>query len=174
MRASAFFVHRLAIIAAFTVPGPLFAQAAGEGSVSLPLGSVAPSAALQDLEGNSVDLIDYVRGKPALIEFWAAWCEQCEALQPQLDRIQAEHGEQMNVVVVAVGVAQSLRRVKRHIEDHDPGYPYLYDARGAAVRAYNAQTTSIVVMLDSDGNVAYTGVGTSQDLVGAAEELLRR
>ena len=60
MRASAF-VHRLAIIAAFTVPGPLFAQAAGEGSVSLPLGSVAPSAALQDLEGNSVDLIDYVR-----------------------------------------------------------------------------------------------------------------
>jgi predicted transcriptional regulator len=80
----------------------------------------------------------------------------------------------MNVVVVAVGVAQSLRRVKRHIEDHDPGYPYLYDARGAAVRAYNAQTTSIVVMLDSDGNVAYTGVGTSQDLVGAAEELLRR
>ncbi|HIA73025.1 MAG TPA: TlpA family protein disulfide reductase, partial [Gemmatimonadetes bacterium] len=116
----------------------------------------------------------YIKGTPALIEFWASWCEQCEVLQPQLDRIQAEHGEQMKIVAVAVGVAQSLRRVKRHFEDHNPGYPYLYDARGAAVRAYNAQTTSIVVMLDSDGKVAYTGVGTSQDLVGAAQELLRR
>jgi len=29
-------------------------------------------------------------------------------------------------------------------------------------------------MLDSDGKVVYTGVGTSQDLVGAAQELLKR
>ena len=167
-------ILRLAIIAILAAPGPIWAQVAGEGSVSLPYGSVAPGAALQDLEGNSVDLIDYIKGKPALIEFWASWCEQCEVLQPQLDRIQAEHGEQIKIVAVAVGVAQSLRRVKRHFEDHNPGYPYLYDARGAAVRAYNAQTTSIVVMLDSDGKVVYTGVGTSQDLVGAAQELLRR
>ena len=131
-------ILRLAIIAIIAAPGPIWAQVAGEGSVSLPFGSVAPGAALQDLEGNSVD------------------------------------GEEIKIVAVAVGVAQSLRRVKRHYEDHNPGYPFLYDARGAAVRAYNAQTTSIVVMLDSDGKVAYTGVGTSQDLVGAAQELLRR
>jgi predicted transcriptional regulator len=78
----------------------------------------------------------------------------------------------VNVVAVAVGVSQSVRRVKRHLEDHDPGYPYLWDARGAAVRAYNATTTSIVVMLDEAGKVAYTGVGTQQDLVGAVERLL--
>lgn len=167
------FVPGLTVVIGLAVPGLLIAQAGGEGSVSLPLGSEAPGAALQDLDGNAVNLNDYIQGKPALIEFWASWCEQCEALQPQLDQIQLEHGEQMKIVAVAVGVAQSLRRVKRHIEDHDPGYPFLYDARGAAVRAYNAQTTSIVVMLDRDGKVAYTGVGTSQDLVGAAQELLR-
>jgi thiol-disulfide isomerase/thioredoxin len=113
-----------------------------------------------------------VRGKPALIEFWATWCELCEALQPQLDRIQVEHGDELNVVAVAVGVAQTVRRVRRHLDDHDPGYTYLWDARGAAVRAYNATTTSIVVMLDSEGNVAYTGVGADQDLIGAVRELL--
>jgi thiol-disulfide isomerase/thioredoxin len=127
---------------------------------------------VEDLDGNAVDLIDYVRGKPALIEFWATWCELCEALQPQLDRIQVEHGDELNVVAVAVGVAQTVRRVRRHLDDHDPGYTYLWDARGAAVRAYNATTTSIVVMLDSEGNVAYTGVGADQDLIGAVRELL--
>lgn len=146
---------------------------AQSGGVSLDVGTPAPAAELEDLDGATVQLLDFVEpGKPALIEFWATWCEQCEELQPQLDRIQAEYGDRVNVVAVAVGVAQSVRRVKRHIEDHDPGYPYLYDARGAAVRAYNAATTSIVVMVDGEGKVAYTGVGTEQDLVAAVERLL--
>jgi len=144
----------------------------GEGQVSLPIGTVGPGAALQDLQGNAVDLSTYVRGKPAIIEFWATWCEICETLQPQLDRIQAQHGQRINIVAVAVGVAQTPRRVERHLEEHDPGYAVLFDARGAAVRAYNATTTSIVVMLDAEGKVAYTGVGAEQDLVGAAQRLL--
>ncbi len=76
------------------------------------------------------------------------------------------------MAAVPVAVSLSFRRVPRHLEDHDPGYPYLYDARGAAVRAYNATTTSIVVMLDAEGKVAYTGVGVDQDILGAAEALL--
>ena len=149
------------------------AQAGGEGGVSLPIGSDAPTAALEDLDGNAVDLATYVpRGKPAIIEFWATWCELCEALQPQLDRIQSMHGDDVNIVAVAVGVAQTVRRIQRHLADHDPGYPYLFDARGAAVRAYNATTTSIVVMLDAQGKVVYTGVGGQQDLTGAVERLL--
>ena len=71
-----------------------------------------------------------------------------------------------------MGVSQSVRRVKRHLEEHDPGYPFLFDKRGAAVRAYSATTTSIVVMLDRYGKVAYTGVGTDQDLMGAVGRLL--
>jgi len=78
----------------------------------------------------------------------------------------------MNIVAVAVGVSQSVRRVKRHLEEHDPGYPFLWDARGAAVRAYDATTTSIVVMLDEQGKVAYTGVGPSQDLIEAAHRIM--
>jgi thiol-disulfide isomerase/thioredoxin len=161
------------IALALLVAAPFSVSAqSGVGEVALPLGTAAPGAALQDLDGNAVDLANYVKGKPAIIEFWATWCELCERLQPQLDRIQAQHGQQINIVAVAVGVAQTPRRVERHLEEHDPGYPYLFDARGAAVRAYNAQTTSIVVMLDSQGKVVYTGVGAEQDLVGAAERLL--
>lgn len=163
---------RIVLTLLLTLPISARGQAGGEVSVSLPFGVQGPGAAVEDLDGNNVDLIDYVKGKPALIEFWATWCELCEALQPQLDEIQLKYGERMNVVAVAVGVAQSVRRVRRHLEEHDPGYPYLWDARGAAVRAYNATTTSIVVMLDGDGKVVYTGVGASQDLTGEVRRLL--
>jgi thiol-disulfide isomerase/thioredoxin len=120
-----------------------------------------------------VEILDYVRGKPTLLEFWATWCENCEALQPQMDRIQAEYGDRVNVVAVAVAVSQTVRRVKRSLEEHDPGYPYLWDAGGAAVRAYKAPTTSVVVILDADGKVVYTGSGGGQDLMAAVAAVLR-
>jgi thiol-disulfide isomerase/thioredoxin len=163
----------VALTSLLTAPQAALAQA-GEGAVSLPIGTQAPAATLEDLEGNPVELLDVVAGKPALIEFWATWCEQCEALQPQLDGIHATYGDQLNIVAVAVGVAQTPRRVQRHLEDHDPGYPYLFDSEGAAVRAYKAPTTAVVVLLDGAGKVVYTGAGPGQDLRGAVERLLAR
>jgi thiol-disulfide isomerase/thioredoxin len=155
-------------LGAILVPGVTAGQ-----DISLPLGTQAPAAALEDLEGNPVQILDYVEeGKPTLIEFWASWCENCEALQPQLDQIHAELGSRVNVVAVAVAVSQSQRRVRRHVEDHGIEYPYLWDGQGEAVKAYEIPGTSIVVILDGSGAVAYTGSGRDQDLVGEIAKLL--
>lgn len=144
----------------------------GQG-VSLPLGSQAPAAMLEDLDGNPVQILDHVGGgKPALIEFWASWCENCEALQPQLDQIQEQYGSQVNVIAVAVAVSQSQRRVKRHVEDHRIEYAYLWDGEGEAVKAYDIPGTSIVVILDGEGKVTYTGAGRDQDLIGEVRKLV--
>jgi len=146
---------------------------AGENVVGPPVGSAAPSVRLEDLKGDTVQLLDYVKqGQPALIEFWATWCDNCRALQPQMDEIQKRFGDRMSVVAVAVAVAQTPRRVRRHLASHDPGYPYVWDGDGAAVRAYHAPTTSVVVMLDANRHVVYTGVGPDQDLVGEVSKLI--
>ena len=153
------------------LPATASAQS-GEGQVSLAIGTQAPDVVLEDLDGNELNLLSVVDGRPALLEFWATWCENCEALQPQLDRIHEVHGDELAVVAVAVAVSQSQRRVRRHVEQHGAGYPYLWDGKGDAVRAYNATTTSVVVLLNADGTVAYTGVGGDQDLLAAVDALL--
>jgi thiol-disulfide isomerase/thioredoxin len=158
------------LLAAFALLGAV--EAAAQSGVSLALGTAAPDVTLEDLDGNQVRLMDVVAGRPALIEFWASWCEQCEALQPTVDEVQARFGDRVQIVAVAVAVAQSQRRVRRHVEEHGADYPYLWDAKGEAVRAYQAAATSIVVLLDAEGQVAYTGVGPSQDLVAEVAALL--
>ena len=150
---------------------PMGAHAQDEG-LGLPAGTQAPDAQVEDLDGNTVSLLDLVGGGPALIEFWASWCEQCELLQPQIDEIQERFADRITVVAVAVAVNQSTRRVRRHVDQHAPGYAFVYDAKGEAVRAYQALTTSIVVLIDGDGRIVSTGVGPRQPLVEAVEGML--
>lgn len=141
--------------------------------VSLPLGTQGPAAALEDLDGNPVDLLDFVEeGKPALIEFWASWCHECEALDPVMARVQEAFGDRASVVAVAVAVSQSQRRVRKHVEDQSTSHTFLWDGEGNAVRNYKVPGTSVVVILDSQGKVAYTGSGPDQDLLGAMEKVL--
>lgn len=142
--------------------------------VGLPVGTVGSNSLVQDLDGNDLNLLDLADGKPVLLEFWASWCENCEALQPQMDQIQAEYGDEIAVVAVAVAVSQTLRRVKRHVEAEGHEYPYVWDVSGAAVRDYKAPTTSVVVILAADGTVTYTGVGGDQDLLTPVTEVLNR
>ena len=141
--------------------------------MGLPSGSSAPEASLVDLDGNPAELLDFIgKGKPALVEFWAHWCGQCRRLQPEMDRVQATYGNQVNVVAVAVAVSQTPDQIKRHLEEHSPGYPYLFDGNGEAVRNYNVPGTAVVLIFDGEGKVVYNGAGGSQDLVGALREIL--
>ena len=62
------------VIASGVGVAPLVAQA-GTGQVSLAIGTPGPNPVVQDLEGGEVELHDYLEGRPAVLEFWASWCE---------------------------------------------------------------------------------------------------
>lgn len=154
--------------------GPLapvgYAQAAN--AVGLPVGTTPDPVTVEDLDGNDVDLSRYVGRRPVLLEFWATWCEVCEALAPTMEAAYDRYGDRVDFVVVAVGVNQSPRSIRRHLERHPSSFQFLFDARGRATRAYKAPTTAYVVILGADGRVAYTGVGADQDLVTALARVL--
>ncbi|MBR9989952.1 MAG: TlpA family protein disulfide reductase [Gemmatimonadetes bacterium] len=145
------------------------APATGQ-DVGLPLGTVPDAVQLEDLDGNAVDLATVVGRKPVLIEFWATWCPLCEALEPRLEAAKKEHGDALEILIVAVGVNQTPRSIRRHVDRHTPPGRLLFDGRGRAARAYKAPTTSYVVALNARGQVVYTGVGDNQDIAGAARK----
>jgi len=140
--------------------------------VGIKRGAEAPAVEVEDLDGNAVDLGDVIGAKPVLLEFWATWCENCEALAPSMERALRTFGDRVEFIAVAVGVGQSQRSVRRHFEQHPAGHRVLFDKHGEAVRAYSAPTTSYVVIVDGAGRVAYTGVGGRQDLEAAVREVL--
>ena len=149
------------------VLAPTAVAAQERGELGIALGERPERVEIEDLQGNKVSLAQYVEGRPALIEFWARWCELCEALHPQMVDVQARYGDRVAFVAIAVAVAQSQRSVRRHLEGMPMGFPVLWDEGGRAVRAFLAPGTSYIVVLDAEGMVVYTGSGANQDIEAA-------
>jgi thiol-disulfide isomerase/thioredoxin len=150
-----------------TALAPRHALAQDE-QVGLARGTIVHPVQIEDLEGRTVDLGQVFGRKPVLVEFWATWCANCSALEPRMRAAYQRYGSQVEFVVVAVGVNQTLASVKRHVAQHAlPANRVLWDANGAAVRAFQTPATSYVAILDRQGKVAYTGIGPDQDLEAA-------
>ncbi len=157
------------VVAAMLVGG---AHAQERGEVGIAVGETPNLPSIEDLDGEPVDLAAHVGERPLLLEFWASWCEQCEALQPSMDAAFERYGDEVGFFAVAVAVAQTRRAVRRHLERHAIPFPMLWDTRGNATRAFLAPATAYVVILDAEGRVAYTGIGPQQDIVGAVGAVL--
>ncbi len=149
------------------VLSPAAAAAQARGEIGIALGERPELVEIEDLDGNKVSLADYVGGRPALVEFWAIWCDLCEALHPQMVEVHSRYGDRVAFLAVAVGVSQSQRSVRRHLERTPTEFPTLWDDRGLAVRAFLAPGTSYIVVLDAEGRVTYTGSGAGQDIEAA-------
>jgi thiol-disulfide isomerase/thioredoxin len=157
------------VVAALSLAAPRLARAQDSG---LPLGSTAPSAMLQTLDGKTVDLAQVVGKGPAVVEFWATWCENCEHLLPTLQRAYTTYGKRVKFVGVSVSVNQSVQRVKLHVAKHGVPGMQLFDTKGEATGKWDVPATSHVVVLDKRGRVVYTGVGGTQDLDAAIRKAL--
>jgi len=141
--------------------------------VGLEIGRIPASAIVQDMQGAAVDLAaTYVGKKPIIVEFWATWCPICEALLPRMQAAQQRYGTQVAFVVVGVGVNQSRASMQRHLDRHPMPFTFYFDNNGAAVRAFEAPSTSYIVALDARGRVVYTGSGEDQDVEAAARRAI--
>ena len=156
-------------IAAAALSGMLLlgAGAAVAQESGLALGARAPAVVVKDLDGLPVDLGRYIGSRPVLLEFWATWCEVCQALLPTVRAARQEFGDRVEFFGVNVTVNQTRDRVRRYLVAEHPPFRTLYDEDGVSTRAYAAPTTSYIVIIDRKGKVAYTGTGASQDLVTA-------
>ncbi len=145
---------------------------AGGQESGIPVGSKAPAAAVQTLDGKAVDLASYVGKSPMLIEFWAFWCPSCKEMEPMLLSLQKKYGSRVRFVGVAVSVNQSPARVKAYTAKRGYRHETLFDTNGNATEAYDVPATSYVVVVDRQGKVVYTGLGGKQDIEAAIKKAL--
>jgi thiol-disulfide isomerase/thioredoxin len=155
-----------ALVLAFT---PASARAQDLG---IEVGSAAPGAKVQTLDGKEADLSQYIGKTPVVMEFWATWCPNCKELEPTIKAMSTKYGSKVAFVGIAVSVNQNAALAKRYVEKHGLNWTQVFDTKGSATEAYDVPATSYVVLVDKAGKVVYTGVGGKQDLEAAIRKIM--
>ena len=149
------------------VGAPLTAQ-----EIGIAVGSVAPAAKLETLDGKPADLSQFIGKGPVVIEFWATWCPSCKELEPSMLAAQKKYAGKVQFVGVAVSVNESPELVRRYTQKHGLAGAQFYDRKGVAIDAYDVPATSFVVVIGKNGKVVYSGLGGKQDLNAAIRKAL--
>jgi thiol-disulfide isomerase/thioredoxin len=146
------------------------ATLAAQHAIDLPVGATATDMKLETLDGKPANLAPWIGKKPLLIEVWATWCENCEALAPRMIEAKKKYGDRMQFLGVAVSFTQSPARVKAHMEKHGFDLLTLYDRKGEADVIYGVKATSTVIVIDKAGKIVYAGAGGDQDIEAAVKK----
>jgi len=119
----------------------------GETGSSL-LNHSAPEIDVKTLDGQRMRLAD-LRGRPVLLDFWAAWCGPCRHELPSIAKLAAEYRDQGLVVL---GVNDEGRGKARDFATKNGlAFAILDDADRKMYRAYHVHAIPSVFLIPSTG-----------------------
>jgi peroxiredoxin len=159
-------------------------------STMLPLGTKAPDFRLPDTEGRMVSLRDEGSGAPALlVVFMCNHCPYVKHVRKGFVELVKEYQKKgVKVVGISSNDAESYpddspEAMARDAKEHGYTFPYLYDERQEAAKAYRAACTPDFFLFDGQKRLAYRGQMdasrpgndfpvTGKDLRGALDAVL--
>ena len=110
----------------------------------------APALPTEVLSGHRVDL-ESLRGKPALINFWASWCGPCKQEAPELRRFAEQIGHR--ATLVGVDWNDRPENARAFIAQSDWRYSVLRDSSGDVGNAYGLNGLPTTFVLDPSGDI---------------------
>lgn len=116
----------------------------------------APAFTLETLDGQTLGL-ESLKGKPALIAFWAPWCGVCKVESRNFSWAKKVIGDRAHVISVA-SAFDHVAEVQGYVKDQGVDYPVLLD-RADLSQKFKVEAYPTVYFLDGEGNVKRSAVG---------------
>ena len=122
-------------------------------AASLPL----PLVPVVTLEGTPTDLPTVLRGRVAVLSFWATWCDVCVREIDALTRLQAQESARSDVVVIGVAVGETRETVAAFARKRALRYPQVVDEEFRMADALGQECVPTTLVVDRGGRIVFRG-----------------
>ena len=130
----------------------------------------APQFSLSNLEGEKVTLAD-LKGKPAIINFWATWCAPCVEELPMLETFYRAKKSDTGLTVVAINIKESKKIVEEFVSTHGYSLVTLLDETGKVSEDFQVFGLPTTFFINADGDIVFTHMGLlTKELIYAGFE----
>ncbi|TML57048.1 MAG: redoxin domain-containing protein [Actinobacteria bacterium] len=130
----------------------------GRSSSSTLTGQVAPDFRLPDLRDTSRTVsLASLRGRPVVLNFWAAWCTPCVQELPGLQRVHARFASR--VTFFGVDNRDSRRLALELLRRSNVTYDSGYDPGGVVASRYRLLGMPMTFVISPAGRVLWAHVG---------------
>jgi cytochrome c biogenesis protein CcmG/thiol:disulfide interchange protein DsbE len=122
------------------------------------VGDLLPRGTLNDLRGNSVLLPADLKGKIALIHFWASWCTSCRPEMAALESLRNQYKKD-EVVSCSISVGESQEVVESFIRSQKISYLVLLDPKFIFARQCGVSGIPTTYILNREGIIRFRIIG---------------
>ncbi len=133
-------------------------------------GEKAPSFSLTGLD-QALHRAGGRQEKAQLINFWASWCDPCEAEAPELAKMYEKYKDQLDIYSVNVTLLDLKDDAAAFVRKHQYSFPVLMDAKGDAMDLYKVNAYPTNFFVDRDGVIQDVLIGYKQP--GELEQKIR-
>lgn len=135
-----------------------------------------PATEIKTLDGQTVNILDYVTEKPLnVISFWATWCSNCKKELNAIAELYPEWQEdfQLQLIAVTIDDQRSLPKARPIVETSRWEYIVLSDANQQLMRVLNFRAIPQTFVVDQEGNILYEHTGYAPGTEYELEDFLR-
>jgi peroxiredoxin len=115
-----------------------------------------PAVPLKKLDDQATRLEEAAGGKPALVSFWATWCDACVAEMDALNRLD-DRARASGGLVIGVAVGESRDAAAAFVRQRGLRYAQLVDEHLALADALGQKRLPATLVLDRQGKVVFVG-----------------
>ena len=128
-----------------------------------------------DQEGEMVDFEKASKGKPAVVNIWATWCNPCRQEMPEFQKVWEDFQEDVNFYLVNAldsKPTETKEKVEQFLEELNFKMPIYYDYHLKTMAVANAVFFPTTLFIDAEGQVVHYQFGQMDQ--AAIEEQLQQ
>lgn len=134
-----------------------------------------PTVMLTDLNGSKINTSDYFKaGKVYVVDFWATWSQQSKKSLENMSGLKEDWAKDYNAEIVAVSIDDKQGSAK--VKSQSANFPFyiLLDPNQDLVHALNFKGIPCLIIIDKNGDIAFSHSGYVDGDEVAIEEQLKQ